>query len=116
MPGCNRVKDHEINAEAELWRRLNEVMQITKSKWIKFQREVASEAVPTVRKRYSEQWASITQGPTFTREFSSNSYVLEVDGCEECEATVFGVEVAVEDVINLGIDVMRDRGRSWLSA
>ncbi|KAL2749194.1 hypothetical protein V1477_002804 [Vespula maculifrons] len=44
------------------------------------------------------------------------AYVLEVDGCEECEATVFGVEVAVEDVINLGIDVMRDRGRSWLSA
>ncbi|KAI4496937.1 hypothetical protein M0804_000747 [Polistes exclamans] len=26
------------------------------------EREVASEAVPTVRQRYSKQWASITQG------------------------------------------------------
>ncbi|KAL2740098.1 hypothetical protein V1478_000239 [Vespula squamosa] len=48
--------------------------------------------------------------------FSIFFYVFEVDGCGEWEATVFGVEVAVEDVINLGIDVMRDRGRSWLSA
>ncbi|KAF7418336.1 hypothetical protein HZH68_000989 [Vespula germanica] len=257
MPGCNRVRDHEINAEAELWRRLNEVMQIMKSsangaqevlgtigfdysgpdvhtrvlkqqvgnthtttsrdcsdgepgarppshipinstsrkevsrsrrlsfttttkkeeqyrirsscfwsqrdtsyrlrdgepdarefatskrtsttqihssvnkkrgnsriKEIKENAEIKKEKRETVY-NYS-RWSSHEKDPysvTILLRASANglhqgkrAYVLEVDGCKECEATVFGVEVAVEDVINLGIDVMRDRGRSWLSA
>lgn len=46
------------------------------------EREVASEAVPTVRKRYSEQWASITQGlDVHTRVLEQqvgNTYMLSI--------------------------------------